>query len=192
MFCLEVYLGYYLWLLWETALKRDEIETFRFHDLRHSAASYLAMNAVTSSLMGASKPKMPDFGTGSIVARTRERTISVRQPIASHRVIYGQTRVGGIITFLHTTDNNERLHQLVTIAGHELNSIGQIYLDDIAVTITSNTVSDTKYEDLVDVYTGVGTTSGDSALQTAMQTNTSSKWTSDHTQTGRAKIYLSN
>jgi integrase len=47
MFCLEVYLGYYLWLLWETALKRDEIETFRFHDLRHSAASYLAMNGAT-------------------------------------------------------------------------------------------------------------------------------------------------
>jgi hypothetical protein len=152
-------------------------------------ASSIAMNAVSSSLMGASKPKMPDFGTGSIVARTRDRTISVRQPIASHRVIYGQTRVGGIITFLHTTNDNERLHQLITIAGHEVHSIGQLYLDDVAVAVSSNTVSDTKYEDLVDVYMGLGTTSGDSALQSAMQTNTSSKWTSDHKQTGRAKIY---
>ena len=98
-------------------------------------ASSIAMSAVSSSLMGASKPKMPDFGTGSVVARTRERTISVRQPIASHRIIYGQTRVGGIVTFLHTTDDNERLHQLITIAGHEVNSIGQIYLDDLAVTV---------------------------------------------------------
>jgi len=32
---------------WETALKRAKIEKFRFHDLRHSTASYLAMNGAS-------------------------------------------------------------------------------------------------------------------------------------------------
>ena len=32
---------------WESALKRAEIENFHFHDLRHSAASYLAMSGAS-------------------------------------------------------------------------------------------------------------------------------------------------
>lgn len=32
---------------WEAALKQAKIDDFRFHDLRHSAASYLAMNGAT-------------------------------------------------------------------------------------------------------------------------------------------------
>jgi integrase len=33
---------------WKKALSTAEIENFRFHDLRHSAASYLAMNGATT------------------------------------------------------------------------------------------------------------------------------------------------
>jgi integrase len=33
---------------WETALKRAKISNFKFHDLRHTAASYMAMNGATT------------------------------------------------------------------------------------------------------------------------------------------------
>ncbi|WP_394808037.1 tyrosine-type recombinase/integrase [Nitrosomonas sp.] len=32
---------------WETAIKKAELQDFKFHDLRHSAASYLAMNGAS-------------------------------------------------------------------------------------------------------------------------------------------------
>jgi integrase len=38
---------------WEVAVKRAGLEDFTFHDLRHSCASYLAMNGATLSAIGA-------------------------------------------------------------------------------------------------------------------------------------------
>jgi len=36
-------------IAWESAVTKAKVEDFRFHDLRHSAASYLAMNGATTS-----------------------------------------------------------------------------------------------------------------------------------------------
>jgi integrase len=40
---------YYIRTSWHTAIKKAKITDFRFHDLRHSAASYLAMSGATPS-----------------------------------------------------------------------------------------------------------------------------------------------
>jgi integrase len=37
---------------WENALKRAEIDNFKFHDLRHSAASYMLMNGASLAEIG--------------------------------------------------------------------------------------------------------------------------------------------
>ena len=152
-------------------------------------AQTLAVSFVFSAISGAlNKPKKSSFGNASSAQRSQDRTVTVKQPIAPHRIIYGEMRVGGVISFLEATNNNDKLHQLVTVAGHEVNSIGQMYFDDLPATVSGTSITDTKYANKVDVYFGLGTTATDSSLHTALIANSDS-WTSSHLQTGRAKIY---
>lgn len=69
---------------WETVLKHAEIEDFRFHDLRHSAASYLAMNGASlaeiAEILGHKTLQMvkryahlSDAHTSKVVAKMNEK-----------------------------------------------------------------------------------------------------------------------
>lgn len=69
---------------WVNALIRSNIKDFRFHDLRHSAASYLAMNGASlaemADVLGHKTLQMvkryahlSEAHTGSVVARMNER-----------------------------------------------------------------------------------------------------------------------
>jgi len=69
---------------WETALKQAGIDDFRWHDLRHSAASYLAMNGATlaeiAEVLGHKTLAMvqryahlSEQHTAAVVARMNER-----------------------------------------------------------------------------------------------------------------------
>lgn len=69
---------------WETALRAAQIEDFRFHDLRHSAASYLAMSGATlaeiAEVLGHKTLAMvkryahlTEQHTSAVVARMNER-----------------------------------------------------------------------------------------------------------------------
>lgn len=73
---------------WETVLKRAEIADFRFHDLRHSAASYLVMNGASlaeiAEVLGHKTLQMvkryahlSDAHTSKIVARMNEQIFGI-------------------------------------------------------------------------------------------------------------------
>lgn len=80
---------------WIDALKRAKIENFRFHDLRHSAASYLAMNGATlaeiAEILGHKTLAMvkrythlSDSHTRSVVTRMTERIFLSEGGSAEH------------------------------------------------------------------------------------------------------------
>lgn len=148
-------------------------------------AGSLVLSAASGSF---SKPKTPDFGLDNFAAMSRDRTVSVRQPITPWRVIYGQVRVGGAYTFLHTTDNNRYLHIVLTMAGHEVEEIGDIYFNDEVVPLDGSGNATGKYAGKVRIKKATGSTT--QAAYTDLVSEASDKWTSDHRQRGKASVYV--
>jgi hypothetical protein len=118
------------------------------------------------------------------------RTLMIRQPAAPREIVYGTVRKSGVLVFAHTTGtNNEFLHMIVALAGHQCESIGDIYLNDQIVTLDgSGNATSAPYTGFVRVIKHLG-----SPTQTADATLVSeagSVWTSDHRLRGIAYVYV--
>jgi hypothetical protein len=76
--------------------------------------------------------KAPAFESGGLLINSREAT-------GIQDFVYGEIRKGGVITFFESTGTeNTYLHQVIVLAGHEVDSIGDIYLNDDIVTLDAN------------------------------------------------------
>ena len=96
---------------------------------------YLAISVVTSWALQALAPKQ-DFGA----VGSRGILVNQKNPISPHQFVYGQARVGGTITYYETTGgNNKFLHQIIALTGHEVEEIGDIYINDEVVAWDAST-----------------------------------------------------
>jgi len=97
-----------------------------------------AMNfAVAFALGAAMKALMPKPSIPSGASRGYQ-TNSIG-PAQDHQIIYGKMRVGGAIVFDEATgDNNKFLHRIIAVAGHEVQSFDEIYVNDELLPTTSN------------------------------------------------------
>jgi hypothetical protein len=144
----------------------------------------LALGLVSKAL--APKPSVP-------VAEKRDNTVTSRSPIASRKIIYGRTRVGGTIVYLESTgSDNKYLHLVIALAGHETDGLEAIYFDDVKIWdefagYSSGWSGDTAFvSDYVDFnfYDGTQTTA-DADLNAA-----STKWTDNHILRDTTYLYM--
>jgi hypothetical protein len=99
------------------------------------AVGYVATSLVTSWALKALSPKPPEFSSASINS-SRGLLVNQKDAIAPHDFVYGEVRKGGAITYYETTGaDNKFLHQIIALAGHEVDAIGDIYLNDEVVTL---------------------------------------------------------
>jgi len=155
------------------------------------AAVLSAVVSAAISYAGASlfstKPKAAALGAvGSALA---SRTQMVRQSVATRPIVYGETAVSGPITFLNVTNGKRKLQLLITLAGHPVEEIGDIWFGDTKVFEGSGIGNATgRYAGYATFWKGDGTDDGDADLLAAMRAR-NSEWTVDHKQKGCAKLY---
>lgn len=91
----------------------------------------LGASLLLSAAARALTPKPGD--SGALAAQ--DRLVTVRQAVAPREMVYGRSRKGGVIVFLHSSPQpgqaggNGRLNIIVVFASHRVRKIGNIYLD---------------------------------------------------------------
>lgn len=121
-------------------------------------------------------------------------TLGSAQPTA---VIYGTVKVGGVIFYQETTNDNKYLHSLIALAGHQVQQIEKVYLNDEELTLTTSSndsnglpiyevSSPTKYAGKVRIKLHLGE---DNQASDATLASESSQWGVDHKASGIAYIY---
>lgn len=167
------------------------------------AGTYLAKKelnnqlSATSSLTPAtvSEPKYSGY------------TVNSKGSALHHQVIYGKTKVGGVVVFDDATGtNNEYLSRIIAFAGHEVEDFEDIFLDNYKVTslgADGNVATVQEVDEKGDLVSGSSSTrfSGlvkirkidgghTSSLGGQSLSNFSSKWTSTHTLRGIAHLAI--
>lgn len=90
-------------------------------------ARQFAINAVLGMVSSALTPK-PENLTGA--ADLSGQTIMQRNTLVSRKIVYGQVKTSGAVVFMEATDNNENLHYIVTMAGHEITGVNSVFFND--------------------------------------------------------------
>lgn len=133
-------------------------------------------------------PKMPSMGD------LNDRGIMTRSPTSARQIIYGQAKVSGTVVFLATSGaKNEYLHIVVTLAGHEVQEIGEVYFNEDSVLTGSGDGYATGKYAAAGSYTGslihkhLGSTT--QTVDTTLQSDFPVDWDSNHRLRGIAYIY---
>jgi len=144
-----------------------------------------ALTSAASAL--APKPELPSLAdfTGDLQSRTR----IIKNPVEPRRLVYGTTRLSGVMAFAESTDNDTNLHLVLMLASHEIDAITTIYINDEAVTLdgSGNVTAPAKYANLIRIKKHLG---ADDQLADSDLVAESDSWTSAHRLRGIAYLYV--
>jgi hypothetical protein len=157
-----------------------------------TAGTQLVLSAISQKL--APDLNIPEIGT-SLQSGT---TVTTKGAINPHRIIYGKTRVGGTIVYAETTSNNDFLHLVIAVAGHEVNSFTKIFFNEDEVPLTqdgsdSNGIarlfpsSGNEYEGKARIKKHLG---ADAQVADADLVSEITQWTTNHRLRGVAYVYV--
>ena len=142
-------------------------------------AAYATAFAIGAGLSMVSRALMPTPNLGQNLAG---RSVTVRQPDVTRKIVYGQARIGGAIVYLVSTGpKNEYLHLVMTVAGHEIESFEEMWFNDDKVWDR-----DTGFADDYGTYVLFNQYLGNQTTVDPVLDAASAQWTSAHVLNGVA------
>ena len=146
----------------------------------------IAANVVLGAAMRALTPKPRATSVAN-----RGYQVNARGSALDHQIIYGQVRTGGAIVYDEATgDNNQYLHRVIAVAGHEVDSFVKFYLNGEEVTVNSSGIvtAPAQYANKVVIRTKSGT--DDQAAEASLVASSAGLWTTNHRLRGIAYMYV--
>jgi hypothetical protein len=108
-------------------------------------------SAAFSTILSPTALSLAFAGTlvGSLMTKSIEATqanfgskFAVRAATAPRQIVYGECRVGGTIAHMETAGtDNHMLHMIVVLAGHEIQSVESVRLNDVDLTSSTSTIN---------------------------------------------------
>lgn len=121
-------------------------------------------------------------------ATLANRTVTIREPVVPRDLVYGRTRKGGVILFLHASGPADQyLDLVVVLAAHRVKSIGAIYFEgEMALNAAGVAQGRWAGKVLVEKKLGAADQTAFAGLKAALP----DKWTENHRLRGCAAIRL--
>ena len=144
-----------------------------------SLLTAFAIGAGLSIVSRALMPQAPSFG-----AQMQGNSVTVREPAASRKLVYGRARVGGAIVYLDSTgSNNQYLHLVIAVAGHAIDGFEEVWFNDTKIW-------DGSFQSNWGSYVHLGFHDGTQTTADSTLVAASSSWTADHKLLDTAYIYV--
>lgn len=139
--------------------------------------------------------------TAAKIKKTIGKSVTVLESAGAWQIVYGQVLAGGVFSFAEDSNEHRYLHMVITVAGHEINSIEKLYLDGQEVTfgaspdprwsvsitdLKTNTTRAADHKVFMEVNEG---TAGNPAIADLIGT-LPARWDSNRRQSGRAHVYI--
>jgi hypothetical protein len=119
-----------------------------------TTAAVIGATVVISATVAASRALKPKINF-SVDDNDRTRQQTVRSTIEPRKLIYGETMVSGPLTYAKVTgSNNEDLHQVIALAGHELNAINTVFFDDKSIDLTQSLTYNSTSKEVISGFFG--------------------------------------
>lgn len=151
-----------------------------------AGTSFVAGAVIRGALSGGAEDA--PTSSPSFTMQAQARTHVIRSTVANRTIVYGRAMVSGPLVFAAASEDNQTLHLVIAIAGHELDAVEAIYFNDEAIgtrdgdgNVTSGTFSG--YAQVIE-HLGASDQAADAALVAA-----GVGWTTEHRGRGVAYLY---